>query len=116
MIHVGDHVVVRGVSQAIVTAVHPDSQVEIEDLHASAAGRRRKRYASEALDIRSTGRATGIPPDQGCPQRRLHSQHGETVWTGRTDSSDQDDHTETSTGRTPPSLDAEELVFSRTAS
>jgi cytidylate kinase len=51
MIRLGDHVVVRGEDEeAIVTAVHPDSQVEIEYLHASAAGRRRKRYAAEALD------------------------------------------------------------------
>ena len=35
MIRLGDHVVVRGEDEeAIVTAVHPDSQVEIEYLHA----------------------------------------------------------------------------------
>jgi hypothetical protein len=52
MIRVGDHIVVRGEDEeAIVTAVHPDSQVEIEYLHASAAGRRRKRYSAEALEI-----------------------------------------------------------------
>jgi hypothetical protein len=52
MIRVGDHVVVRGEDgEAIVTAVHPDSQVEIEYLHASASGARRKRYAAEALEV-----------------------------------------------------------------
>ena len=52
MIGLGDHVVVRGEDEeAIVTAVHPDSQVEIEYLHASEAGRRRKRYAAQALDL-----------------------------------------------------------------
>jgi hypothetical protein len=52
MFHVGDHVVVRGEDEeAIVTAVHPDSQIEIEYLHASAAGERRKRYHSQALDL-----------------------------------------------------------------
>jgi hypothetical protein len=52
MLHVGDHVVVRGADEAaVVTAVHPDSQIEIEYLHASAAGRRRKRYHAEALEL-----------------------------------------------------------------
>jgi cytidylate kinase len=52
VIRVGDHVVVRGEDEeAIVTAVHPDSQVEIEYLQASAASRRRKRYAAEALQV-----------------------------------------------------------------
>ena len=52
MIRLGDHVVVRGEDQeAIVTAVHPDSQIEIEYLHASEAGRRRKRYHADALDL-----------------------------------------------------------------
>jgi hypothetical protein len=52
MIRVGEHVVVRGEDEeAIVTAVHPDSQVEIEYLQASDGGRRRKRYAAEALEI-----------------------------------------------------------------
>jgi hypothetical protein len=52
MIRLGDHVVVRGEDEeAIVTAVHPDSQVDIEYLHASAAGQRRKRYEAEALEI-----------------------------------------------------------------
>ena len=51
MIHVGDHVVVRGEDEeAVVTAVHPDYQIEIEYLHASAAGKRRKRYHAEALE------------------------------------------------------------------
>ncbi len=57
MIRVGDHVVVRGEDEeAIVTAVHPDSQVEIEYLHASASGARRKRYAAEALEVIEGGR------------------------------------------------------------
>jgi hypothetical protein len=36
--------------EAIVTAVHPDSQVEIEFLHASGGSPRRRRYAAEALE------------------------------------------------------------------
>jgi hypothetical protein len=56
MVHVGDHVVVRGEDEeAVVTAVHPDAQVEIEYLHASEAGHRRKRYHVGALDIVSRG-------------------------------------------------------------
>lgn len=52
VIRVGQHVVVRGEDEeAIVTAVHPDSQVEIEFLDASAGGRRRRRYAAEALEV-----------------------------------------------------------------
>jgi cytidylate kinase len=52
MIRVGQHVVVRGEDEeAIVTAVHPDAQVEIEFLEASSGGRRRKRYAAEALEV-----------------------------------------------------------------
>jgi hypothetical protein len=52
MIHVGDHVVVRGEDEeAVVTAVHPDYQIEIEYLHASEAGKRRKRYHAEALEL-----------------------------------------------------------------
>jgi hypothetical protein len=52
MIRLGDHVVVRGENaEAVVTAVHPDSQVEIEYLHASEAGKRRKRYHWDALDV-----------------------------------------------------------------
>jgi hypothetical protein len=52
MISLGDHVVVRGEDdEAIVTAVHPDSQVEIQYLHGSAAGQRRKRYHADALDV-----------------------------------------------------------------
>jgi len=51
MIRLGDHVVVKGEDEeAIVTAVHPDSQVEIEFLHASEGGPRRRRYAAEALE------------------------------------------------------------------
>jgi hypothetical protein len=51
VIRLGDHVVVKGEDEeAIVTAVHPDSQVEIEFLHASEEGRRRGRYAAEALE------------------------------------------------------------------
>jgi hypothetical protein len=52
MLRVGDHVVVRGEDEeAVVTAVHPDSQVEIEYLHATEAGRKRKRYHWDALDV-----------------------------------------------------------------
>lgn len=51
MIRLGDHVVVRGEDEeAIVTAVHPDSEVEIEFLHASEEAPRRRRYAAEALE------------------------------------------------------------------
>jgi hypothetical protein len=51
MIRLGDHVVVRGEDEeAIVTAVHPDSQVEIEFLLSSGGGPRRRRYAAEALE------------------------------------------------------------------
>jgi hypothetical protein len=51
VIRLGDHVVVKGEDEeAIVTAVHPDSQVEIEFLHASEGGPRRRRYAAEALE------------------------------------------------------------------
>lgn len=56
MIRIGDHVVVRGEdNEAIVTAVHPDSQVEIEYLHARGGGPRRKRYAAEALEVVEAG-------------------------------------------------------------
>jgi hypothetical protein len=52
MIRVGDHVVVRDEDEeAIVTAVHPDSQVEIEYLSASEGGQRRRRYSAEALEV-----------------------------------------------------------------
>jgi hypothetical protein len=52
MIRVGEHVVVRGEDEeAVVTAVHPDSQIEIEYLQASAAGARRKRYHLDALEV-----------------------------------------------------------------
>ncbi len=51
VIRLGDHVTVKGEDEeAIVTAVHPDSQVEIEFLHASEGGPRRRRYAAEALE------------------------------------------------------------------
>ncbi len=51
MIRLGDHVVVKGEDEeAIVTAVHPDSQIEIEFLGASEGGPRRRRYAAEALE------------------------------------------------------------------
>ena len=52
MIRLGDHVVVRGEDEeAIVTAVHPDSQVEVEFLQGSDGGPRRRRYAAEALEV-----------------------------------------------------------------
>ncbi len=52
MIRLGDHVVVRGEDEeAVVTAVHPDSQVEVEFLHAQNGGQRRRRYAAEALEV-----------------------------------------------------------------
>jgi hypothetical protein len=51
LIHLGDHVVVKGEDEeAVVTAVHPDSQIEIEFLHSSEGGPRRRRYAAEALE------------------------------------------------------------------
>ncbi len=51
VIRLGDHVIVKGEDEeAIVTAVHPDSQVEIEFLHAPEGGPRRRRYAAEALE------------------------------------------------------------------
>jgi hypothetical protein len=51
LIRLGDHVVVKGDDEeAIVTAVHPDSQVEIEFLHASEGAPRRRRYAVESLE------------------------------------------------------------------
>jgi hypothetical protein len=57
MIRLGDHVVVRGEDEeAIVTAVHPDSQVEVEYLHAAEGGQRRRRYAAEALEVIERGR------------------------------------------------------------
>jgi hypothetical protein len=56
MIRLGDHVVVRGEDEeAIVTAVHPDAEIEIEFLHGSQAGHRRKRYAAEALEVVESG-------------------------------------------------------------
>jgi hypothetical protein len=51
VIRLGDHVVVKGEDEeAIVTAVHPDSQIEIEFLEASEGRPRRRRYAAEALE------------------------------------------------------------------
>ncbi len=51
VIRLGDHVVVKGEDEeAIVTAVHPDSQIEVEFLEASDGGPRRRRYAAEALE------------------------------------------------------------------
>jgi len=51
MIHVGDHVVVKDEDElAVVTAVHPDAQVEVKFLKASKGGPRRRRYAIEALE------------------------------------------------------------------
>ena len=56
MIRIADHVVVRGEdAEAIVTAVHPNWEVEIKFLHAADAGERRKRYAAEALEIVESG-------------------------------------------------------------
>jgi hypothetical protein len=52
MIRLGDHVIVRGENQeAIVTAIHPDWQVEVKFLHASEAGEKHKRYAAESLEV-----------------------------------------------------------------
>jgi hypothetical protein len=51
MLHVGDHVrVIDEDAVAVVTAVHPDAQVEVEFLKASEGGSRRRRYAIEALE------------------------------------------------------------------
>ncbi len=51
MLHVGDHVRVKDEDAiAVVTAVHPDAQVEVEFLKASEGGPRRRRYAVEALE------------------------------------------------------------------
>ncbi|MGD0966993.1 MAG: hypothetical protein ABR949_01800 [Candidatus Aquilonibacter sp.] len=51
MIHVGDHVrVIDEDAVAVVTAVHPDAQVEVEFLKASEGGPRRRRYTVEALE------------------------------------------------------------------
>jgi hypothetical protein len=51
LIRLGDHVVVRGEDEeAVVTAVHPDSQIEVEFLHSSEGGPRRRRYSAEALE------------------------------------------------------------------
>jgi hypothetical protein len=56
MIRLGDHVVVRGEEEeAVVTAVHPGSQVEVEFLHGSEGGQRRRRYAAEALEVVERG-------------------------------------------------------------
>lgn len=51
MLHVGDHVrVIDEDEVAVVTAVHPDAQVEVEFLKASEGGPRRRRYAMAALE------------------------------------------------------------------
>ena len=51
LIRLGDHVVVKGEDEeAVVTAVHPDSQIEVEFLHSSEGGPRRRRYSAEALE------------------------------------------------------------------
>jgi len=51
MIRVGDHVVVKDEDEeAVVTAIHPDAEVEVEFLKASEGGPRRRRYALEALE------------------------------------------------------------------
>ena len=51
LIRLGDQVVVKGADEeAVVTAVHPDSQIEVEFLHSSEGGPRRRRYAAEALE------------------------------------------------------------------
>jgi hypothetical protein len=51
MLRLGDHVVVRGEDQeAVVTAVHPDAQVEIRYLHVAPEGAHKRRYAAEALE------------------------------------------------------------------
>jgi hypothetical protein len=60
MIRLGDHVVVRGEDEeAIVTAVHPDSQIEVEFLKASEGGSRRRRYAAETLEVVGHGHEKG---------------------------------------------------------
>jgi hypothetical protein len=51
-VRVGDHVTVRDTdNEGIVTAVHPNSTVEVEFLHASSAGERRRHYALEAIQL-----------------------------------------------------------------
>ena len=51
MIRLGDRVVVKDEDEeAIVTAVHPNAEVEVEFLKASEGGPRRRRYAVEALE------------------------------------------------------------------
>jgi hypothetical protein len=50
MLRVGDHVrVIDEDEVAVVTAVHPDAQVEVEFLKASEGGPRRRRYSMNAL-------------------------------------------------------------------
>ena len=62
MIRLGDHVIVRGENQeAIVTAIHPDWEVEVKFLHASEAGETRKRYAAEALEVIEKGKGKHHP-------------------------------------------------------
>jgi hypothetical protein len=56
MIRLGDHVIVRGEDrEAVVTAVHPDAQVEVQYLHGATGGSRRARYSVEALEIVPAG-------------------------------------------------------------
>jgi hypothetical protein len=51
-VHVGDHVTVRNEdNEGIVTAVHPNSTVEVEFLHASSGGERKRHYALEAIEL-----------------------------------------------------------------
>jgi hypothetical protein len=51
-IRLGDHVTVRNEDkEGIVTAVHPNSTVEVEFLHASSGGERRRHYALEAIEL-----------------------------------------------------------------
>lgn len=57
MIRLGDHVVVRGEDQeAVVTAVHPDAQIEIQFLHGETGSSHRRRYAAEALEVVESGK------------------------------------------------------------
>lgn len=51
-LRVGDRVCVSGTDEeGRITAVHPDSQVEVEFFHAGGKTPHRKRYAAEALEI-----------------------------------------------------------------
>ncbi len=72
MIRLGDHVVVRGEDEeAIVTAVHPDSQVEVEYLHVADGGHRGRRYSAEALEVIERGHGCRAVRNHSvnCPQR-----------------------------------------------